>query len=132
MSVQPKLITDNVTGYLVPEDGTGIQSKHKSGFLKAFLKSGDKSRAADSQGFTYSEFETQLELDSKFKDDYRETLLRMKHELEGMLYQNAFSKSGQKDRLLWLQQHYPEEYATKAAKGERSKSRVQTLIDGLK
>lgn len=128
-----ELITDPVTGYIVNADGTGIQSRHKTGFLKHFRKSGDKTRAADSQGFRYVLFEEQLKTDKQFKSDYEDTLLAMKHELEGLMFEQASGKSGQKDRLLWLQKNFPGEYNTnKGGKSERSKSRVENLLEELK
>jgi len=128
-----KQITDATTGYLVNEDGTGIQSKHKSGFLKAFRKTGDKTRAADAQGFRYVEFEWHLNNDPKFQSDYKDTMLAMKHEIEGPMFEKALTANGQKEREKWLAVNYPGEYGVKTAgKGERSKSRVENLLEQLK
>lgn len=123
---------DTITGYLESLDGTGIQPKHKSGFLKFFKKSGDKTKAIDAQGFRFTDLEWHLQNDTTFKRDYRECLLSMKHELESIQYENAFKASGYRDRQIWLETNFPEEYGKKAQlKGQKQKSRLDTLLDDL-
>lgn len=122
----------SVTGYLESQDGTGIQPKHKTGFLKYFKKSGDKTKAIETQGFRYTDLEWHLQNDPTFKRDFRETLLSMKHELESIQYENAFKASGHRDRQTWLETNFPEEYGKKALpKGQKQKSRLDTLLDDL-
>lgn len=122
----------DATGYLESLDGTGIQPKHKSAFLKAFKKSGDKTKAIEFQGFTFTDLEWHLTNDAVFKKSYREVLLAMKHELEGLMYENAFKASGHRERQAWLETNFPEEYGKKALpKGQKQKSRLDTLLDDL-
>lgn len=120
------------TGFLESVDGTGIQPKHKTAFLKNFKKSGDKTKAIEAQGFTFGELEWHLTNDATFKTNYRETLLAMKHELEGLMYENAFKASGHRERLAWLETNFPEDYGKKALpKGQKQKSKLDTLLDDL-
>lgn len=121
---------DGVTGYLESIDGTGIQPKHKTAFLKAFRKSGDKTLAITHQGFRYLELDWHFHNDAAFKLDFKETLLAMKHEIESIQFENAAKPSGHRDRQIWLETNFPEEYGKKTApKGERSKSRLDTLLE---
>lgn len=121
-----------VTGYLESLDGKGIQPKHLTAFLKAFKKSGDKTKAIEFQGFRFTELEWHLTNDTAFKNDYRETLLAMKHELEGLMYENAFKSSGHRERQSWLETNFPDEYGKKALpKGQKNKSKLDTLLDDL-
>lgn len=120
------------TKYLEPTDGTGILPKHKSAFLKHFKKSGDKTKAIETQGFRFTDLEWHLANDAVFKQDYRETLLAMKHELESIQYENAFKASGHRDRQLWLETNFPEEYGKKALpKGQKSKSKLDSLLEEI-
>lgn len=121
-----------VTGYLQQKGGHGIQPKHKTAFLKAFKKSGDKTKAIEFQGFRFTDLEWHLTNDTVFKNDYRETLLAMKHELEGLMYENAFKATGHRERQAWLETNFPDEYGRKAVpKGAKSKSRLDTLLEDL-
>ena len=123
---------DSVTGYLERTDGTDITPKHKSAFLKLFKKCGDRTRSIESQGFTYTELEWHLNNDPIFKSDFRKTLLAMKHELEGIMYESAFKSNGHRERQSWLETHFPEEYGKKVApKGPKSKSKIDTLLENL-
>ena len=121
-----------VTSYLEPLDGTGLLPKHKTGFLKNFRKSGDKTKAIETQGFRFTDLEWHLQNDTTFKRDYREVLLSMKHELESFQYQNAFKANGHRDRQLWLETNFPDEYGKKALpKGQKSKSKLDGLLEDL-
>lgn len=122
----------SATGYLESLDGTGVSVKAKTAFLKHFKKSGDKTKAIELQGFRFTDLEWHLVNDQTFKRDYRETLLAMKHELESIQYENAFKASGHRDRQLWLETNFPEEYGKKALpKGQKQKSKLDTLLDDL-
>lgn len=124
--------TDTVTGYLESIDGTGIQPKHKTAFLKNFKKSGDKTKAIEFQGFTFTDLEWHLQNDAVFKKSYREVLLAMKHELEGLMYENAFKSNGHRERQMWLETNFPEDYGKKVLpKGQKNKSKLETLLDDL-
>lgn len=123
---------DEVTGYLESLTNTGIQPKHKSGFLKAFKKSGDKTKSIEYQGFRFTELEWHLQNDAIFKRDYREVLLAMKHELESIQFEHAMKANGHRDRQTWLETNFPEEYGKKALpKGQKSKSKLDILLDDL-
>ncbi len=122
----------DATGYLESLDGTGIQPKHLTAFLKHFRKSGDKTKAVETQGFRFADIEWHFQNDTTFKRDYREVLLSMKHELESILYGNAFKASGYRERQLWLETNFPEDYGKKALpKGQKQKSRLDTLLEDL-
>ena len=121
---------DKVTGYLESIDGTGIQPRHKTAFLKSFRKSGDKTLAITHQGYRYLDLEWHFQNDAVFATDFKETLLAMKHEIESIQFENASKPSGHRDRQIWLETNFPAEYGKKVApKGERSKSRLDVLLD---
>jgi hypothetical protein len=50
----------------------------------------------------------------KFNRAYRNTLLEMRHDIEGNLYQAALAGKA-KEALLWLQAFFPETYKPSAA-----------------
>jgi hypothetical protein len=121
-----------VTGYLESLDGTGVTVKAKSGFLKHFKKSGDKTKAIETHGFRFTDLEWHLQNDLAFKRDYRETLLAMKHELESLMYEHAFKASGHRDRQKWLETNFPEEYGKQPIpKGQKQKSKLDGLLDEI-
>ncbi len=123
---------DSVTGYLESIDGTGIQPRHKTAFLKNFKKSGDKTRAIEAQGYTWAELEWHLENDAKFKADLKATFVAMRHEIEGMMFEAAFKATGHRERQLWLETNFPEDYGKKAIpKGVKEKSKIDTLLENL-
>jgi hypothetical protein len=123
---------DSVTGYLEPLSGEGILPRHKTAFLKNFKKTGDKTKAIESQGFRFSDIAWHIENDPQFKADLRDTFLSMKHELEGMMFESAFKASGHRERQLWLETNFPEEYGKRAApKGQKEKSKIDTLLENL-
>lgn len=120
---------DPVTGYLESIDGTGIQPKHKTAFLKAFKKSGDKTLAITHQGFRFLELDWHFKNDAAFNLDFKETLLAMKHAIEATQFENASKPSGHRDRAIWLETNFPEEYGKKPNhKGQRSKSKLDGLL----
>jgi hypothetical protein len=122
----------SVTGFLESNDGTGIQPKHKTAFLKHFKKSGDKTKAIETQGYRYMDLEWHLQNDTTFKREYRETLLAMKHELESIQFEHAMKANGHRDRQLWLETNFPEDYGKKSLpKGQKNKSKLDTLLDDL-
>lgn len=119
-----------ITGYLESLDGTGVTVKAKSAFLKHFKKSGDKTKAIETQGFRFTDLEWHLQNDANFKRDYRETLLAMKHELESMMYESAFKASGHRDRQKWLEVNFPDEYGKVVKpKGQKNKSKLDGLLE---
>lgn len=121
-----------ITGYLESLDGTGVTVKAKTAFLKHFKKSGDKTKAIETQGYRFTDLEWHLQNDTTFKRDYRETLLAMKHELESMMYENAFKTSGHRDRQKWLEVNFPEEYGKiTLPKGQKQKSKLDGLFDDI-
>lgn len=121
-----------VTGYLESLDGKGISPRIKTAFLKSFKKTGDKTRSIESQGFRYSELEWHLQNDHRFQYDLKETLLAMKHEIEGVMFTQALENRGDASRREWLQVNFPEEYVKKALpKGQKQKSRLDGLLDDL-
>lgn len=121
-----------VTGYLEPIENKGILPRHKTAFLKFFKKSGDKTKAIESQGYRFTDLEWHLQNDTTFKRDYRETLLAMKHELESIQYEHALKASGHRDRQTWLETNFPEDYGKKALpKGQKQKSRLDGLLEEL-
>lgn len=123
---------DPATNFLESLDGKGINPRHKTAFLKHYKKSGDKTRAIEAQGFTFTDLEWHLQNDTTFKREFRETLLSMRHELESILFQNASKPTGYRDRQIWLETNFPEDYGKKGPpKGQKNKSKLDTLLDDL-
>lgn len=123
----------DVTGYLERLDGKGISPRIKTAFLKSFKKTGDKTRSIESQGYRYSELEWHLQHDAQFAQDLKETLVAMKHEIEGVMFTQALENRGDASRKEWLQVNFPDEYIKKTGlpKGQKQKSRLDGLLDDL-
>jgi len=124
-----EFVRDEVTGYLVGKDGQGIQARHKTAFLKAFKRSGNQTTAIESLGFTYAELEPHFKLDAKFAVDFKAALAAMKHAIEAEIFQNAFKPTGNRDRQMWLEMNFPEQYGRKSVKDD--KKRGPSSIDEL-
>lgn len=123
---------DTVTGFLQRVDGTSIQPKDLTAFLKAFKKSGDKTKSIEAQGFQYTDLEWWIINDTQFKHAFKNVLFAMKHELEGEMFKNAFKPSGHKERQTWLETNFPEEYGKNVKhKGVKNKSKLDTLMESL-
>lgn len=122
-----------VTGYLEPRNGEGILPKHKTAFLKHYRKSCDKTAAITVLGFRYTDLEWHFANDKQFAQDFRETQLAMKHELESITFEQASKPSGHNSRQVWLATFFPEEYGKKAggSKLTEPKSRLDGLLDDL-
>lgn len=121
-----------VTGYLEKTDGTGIQPKHLTAFLKHFRKSGDKTAAITFQGFRYSQLDWFFQHDAAFKADFKETLYAMKHGIEGLMFEQSQKPSGLRDRQKWLEINFPDEYGTKRIeKNKGRKNQIESLLSDL-
>ncbi len=114
---------DELTGYAV-DPATGFLEKNKNNsfgafektkFLKDLKRTGNQSKCLDSLGCTNAEFDFALRKDLIFKKAYNNTLLEMRHEIEGHLYTAALAGKA-KESLLWLQAFFPETYKPSAAK----------------
>lgn len=107
---------DSVTGFLEGE----FTPKHKTAFLKAFKKHGNQTKAANDLGIRFRLVKQALETDKEFKESFEETLLEMRHALEGALYQAGLGGRS-KEAIQWLQAHFREDYgAYKKAKPNKS------------
>lgn len=120
---------DSVTGFLEDKMPEGIKAKHKTAFLKALKTHGNQSKAAHDLGFSYRILELHLRKDLIFKEAYEETLLEMRHKLEGELYKTGLMGKS-KEALSWLSAHFPLEYGP-VKKQQPSKKDNSQEIDKL-
>lgn len=121
-------ILDKVTGFLENTDKNFFNPKDKTSFLKAFKTHGNQSKAAHDLGFPYKIIEWHLREDKAFYEAYRETLIEMKHNLEGKLFTKGL-QGNSKDAKLWLETNFPEEY--KPVAGKSLKKDNKKTIDDL-
>ncbi len=122
-------VVDERTGYLVnPNNLRSITPAHKEAFLAAMLKLGNESEAAQSCGFSTRILAAHKRADKKFREDFQDTLLKMKHILEGVMFIRAQNANGYMDRITWLRHHYPKEYDPKFISPTKDNKKV---IDDL-
>jgi len=101
---------DSATGFLEKKQGENeFNPKQKTAFLKAMKTHGNQSKAAHDLGFSFKIIEWHLRKDLIFNEAYKETLLEMRHLLEGELYQAGLNGKS-REANLWLSAHFPETY----------------------
>lgn len=130
-------IVDSVTGFLQKnlQKTENVGSVHifnpreKTAFLKALKTHGNQSKAANDLGYRYSEVQWHLRHDVGFREAFEETLLEMKHELEGKLYKSGLMGRS-KEAKIWLDAHFPAEYKA-SGKPAPKKDKKDALIDDL-
>ncbi len=107
-------IADPATGFLEKNEKNSFGAFEKTRFLKDLKKTGDQSKILDSLGCTNEEFDFAMRKDVVFKRAYANTLLEMRHKIEGHLYTSAIAGKT-KEAHLWLQAFFPETYKPSAA-----------------
>lgn len=118
---------DPVTGYLQIVDSQLMAAKQKTLFLKDLQRNGDESAAADKAGVTHAVVKLHIKNDPLFNKAYKDTLLSMKHEIEGKMFRSGKIATGHK---LWLERYFPEEYVSKRFL-EKKKPKQETAVDRL-
>jgi hypothetical protein len=127
---------DETTGFLVKkfEKNSGenvFLPKHKNSFLKALKTHGNQSKAAHDLGFPYSEIQFHLQKDKVFQEAFTQTLLEMRHKLEGELYRAGLGGKSREAKI-WLEAHFPAEYKASnkpLAKKDKKDSTIDDLYD---
>ena len=125
---------DFATGFIDKKDNLdGFKPIHKTKFLKALKIHGNQSKAAHDLGFSYKIVEWHLRKDLKFNEAFQETLLEMKHALEGRLYEQGIKTGGVKQAQMWLVAHFPEDYVVKNRKPQPKSNvnEIEALYEGL-
>ncbi len=118
-------VADPATGFLEKNEKNPFGAKEKTAFLKDLKKTGNQSKSLDQVGVTNEQFDFSLRKDLIFNKAYRNTLLEMRHEIEGNLYTAALAGKA-KEALLWLQAFFPETYKPSAA-SKKAKPTVDPL-----
>lgn len=128
-------IEDTVTGFLEKilekNENPAFNAKEKTAFLKALKTHGNQSKAAHDLGFSYKEVQWHLRKDLIFKEAFEETLLEMRHRLEGELYK-AGLEGNAREAKMWLESHFPSDYRPsqkKEAKKDKKHSEIDDLYD---
>ena len=126
-------IVDSVTGFLQKNSEKNskpeFNPKEKTAFLKRLQIHGNQSKAADEVGVSFQEVEFHIRKDLIFKEAFRATLLKMRHSLEGKLYQ-AGMEGKSKEALAWLASYFKEDY-TPARVNKHNKEKDTSEIDRL-
>jgi hypothetical protein len=116
-----------ITGYLEDLEFT---PKAKTAYLKALKSHGNQSKAAHDLGISYRTVQTHLAKDPVFRDGYAETLLEMRHKIEGELYKKGLERGGSKEAKMWLEAHFPEDFGKKLpAKPKKVPDALSNLMD---
>lgn len=130
------LKVDPETGYMVAGANyslTGLQPKHKIKFLEAFRECGDFGQSAKSTGFNRNTFTEHLNIDEKFRDDFKIVLESIGDELEGVMLNRAKHPNGFMDRIAWLRAHRPGKYNPRTViVHENDKRGLDFLLDRMK
>ena len=121
----------DVTGFLIDDTEDPIfEPHHKTAFLKALKRHGNQSKASDDLGFPFKIILKHLAKDLIFKERYEETLLEMRHAIEGKLYSKGLKNGGGREAKMWLEAHFPDDYAPASKKPAR-KEKENPLLEGL-
>ncbi len=118
-------VVDPATGFLEKNEKNSFGAYEKTRFLKDLKKTGNQSKSLRCLGLTNTEFDFALRKDLIFKKAYRETLLEMRHDIEGDLYTGALEGDTKKAQM-WLQAFFPEVYKPSAA-NRKAKPSVDPL-----
>ncbi len=129
MNETHELPIDPATGFLEKNEKNSFGPREKTAFLKDLKRTGNQSRSLDHLGVTNEEFDSALRKDLTFSKAYRNTLLEMRHDLEGALYTDGLAGDATKARI-WLQAYFPEVYKPAAGKGAK-KDKDTSVIDAL-
>ncbi len=116
---------DPATGFLEKAEKNSFGARAKTAFLKDLKKTGNQSKSLRDLGFTNEDFDFALRKDLIFKKAYNNTLLEMRHDLEGDLYVSGLAGDTKKAQM-WLQAFFPETYKPSAAKKTK-----QATVDPL-
>ncbi len=108
-------LADPATGFLEKNKNNSFGAFEKTKFLKLLKKTGNQSKSLGDVGCVNEEFDFALRKDLIFKKAYANTLLEMRHELEGDLYVSGLAGNPKKAQM-WLQAFFPETYKPSAAK----------------
>ncbi len=126
-------IEDTVTGFLEKKSEKNSKPQfnpmEKTAFLKALKTHGNQSKAAHDLGFSYKIVAWHLRKDLIFNEAFQETLLEMRHKLEGELYK-AGVEGRSKEAKMWLESHFPSDYRP-SQKQQPKKDKKNTEIDRL-
>ncbi len=125
MDEKNEYIADPATGFLEKNEKNSFNAREKTAFLKDLKKTGNQSKSLRDLGKTNEEFDLALRKDLIFNKAYRNTLLEMRHEIEGHLYTSALAGKT-KEAHLWLQAFFPETYKPSASR-KPTKSTVDPL-----
>lgn len=100
---------DPATGFLDKKEKNTFGAFEKTKFLKALKVHGNQSKAAHDLGYSIRVIDLHLRKDLVFKQAHEETLLEMRHEIEGDLYTAGLAGNAKKAQM-WLQAFFPETY----------------------
>ncbi len=125
MNESPELPIDPATGFLEKNEKNSFGPREKTAFLKDLKRTGNQSKSLDRLGVTNELFDFALQKDLTFKRAYRNTLLEMRHDIEGDLYTGALEGDTKKAQM-WLQAFFPEVYKPSAA-NRKAKPSVDPL-----
>lgn len=123
-----------ITGFLQNANREWFNPKEKTAFLKALKMHGNQSKAAHDLGFPFPIVAWHLRKDPRFLEAFQETLLEMKHRLEGELYKAGLGGKS-KEAKIWLEAHFPEDYRATGGKGPKKTKddgRLDSLYEQLK
>ncbi len=109
-----EFVADPATGFHEKNKNNSFGAFEKTRFLKDLKRTGNQSKCLDQVGATNEEFDLALRKDLSFKRAYHNTLLEMRHEIEGKLYGAALAGKS-KEAHIWLQAFFPETYKPSAA-----------------
>lgn len=118
---------DPVTGFLKMIDSQQMEPRQKTLFLKTFRSGGDEGAAADKALVPLNTVKLHLQKDPVFQQAYKDTLVEMKHEIEGKMFRTGKIATGHR---LWLERYFPEEYVSKRFL-EKKKPKKETAVDRL-
>lgn len=126
---QSSVAVDPATGFIEKNDKNSFGPREKTAFLKDLKRTGNQSRCLDKLGCTNADFDEALRKDLVFNRAYRNTLLEMRHELEGDLYTAGLDGDAKK-AMAWLQAFFPEVYKPGAARSTK-KDKDTSVLDAL-
>ena len=105
-------VKDEQTGFLTPKQhGSNITfgSESKKRWLEIFQETGNKGKACDSIGISYSTYLDHCKLDEAFSRAVKIALLKMHDNLESSFYKKGLeSNNGFMFGMAWLRKNFPE------------------------
>lgn len=118
-------VADAATGFLEKNEKTPFGAREKTAFLKDLKSTGNQSKSLDKVGARNEDFDLALRKDLIFNKAYRNTLLEMRHDLEGDMYTSGLAGDAKKAQM-WLQAFFPETYKPSAV-SKKAKPTVDPL-----